>query len=106
MKERVHLMVVFVVVVAEAGEGAEVMALFQLIMRMEVGIAIGEMLGAGVEEEDVAFVVVEGEGTMGPMLTCKMEDTTKMYLKAVVVAVAGGDIVEGVVASDRMGQSK
>lgn len=62
------------------------MALFQLIMRMEVGIVIGEMQGAGVGEEVVAFVVVEGgEGTMGPMLICKMEDTTKMYLKAVVL---------------------
>lgn len=62
------------------------MVLFQLIMRMEVGIAIGEMLGAGVEEEDAASVVVEGEGTMGPMLICSMiEDTTKMHLKAVVL---------------------
>jgi len=54
-------------------------------MRMVVGIAIEEVLGAGVEEEDVVFVVVEGEGTMGLNLMCsKMEDTTKMYLKAVV----------------------
>ena len=36
------------------------MVLFQLIMRMEVGIVIGEMQGAGVGEEVVAFVVVEG----------------------------------------------
>lgn len=62
------------------------MVLFQLIMRMEAGIAIGEMLGAGVEEEDAAPVVVEGEGTVGPWLICsKMGHTTKMHLfKAVV----------------------
>lgn len=62
------------------------MVLFQLITRMVVGIVIEETLGAGVEEGDVASVVVEGEDTMGPMLICsKMEDTTMMYPKAVVL---------------------
>jgi len=61
------------------------MVLFQLITRTVVGIVIGEVSGAGVEEEDAVFVVVEGEDTMGPNLMCsKMEDTTKMFLKAVV----------------------
>lgn len=64
------------------------MVLFQPSMKMEAGIAIGEMLGvAGVEEEDAVTVVVEGEDTMGTRLICsKMVDTTKIYpLKAVVL---------------------
>lgn len=101
----------FEVVGAEEEEGPEVMVLFQLIMRMEAGIATWEIPGgegAEEEEEDVVSVVVEGEDTMDLSLICsKMVDTTKMYLlKDVVVAVAGVVIVEGVVALDPMGQSR
>lgn len=61
------------------------MVLYQMITRMEVGIAIGE--GAGVEEEAVAAsVVVEGVATMIPRLIfSKMEDTSKMHLTKAVV---------------------
>lgn len=66
----------------------QVMVLFLLIMRMELGIVIGEMQGGGVEEEDVASEDMEGEDTMVTGLICsKMVDTTRMHLfKAVVFA--------------------
>ncbi|GMP44623.1 hypothetical protein CsSME_00013476 [Camellia sinensis var. sinensis] len=103
-----HLLVVEGAVVVEGGEGLERrmgMDLQLLSMRMEVGIGIVVMRGAGVEEEVVTSVAVEEEGTMVlRLITSKMQDITtrKVLLQAVVVAM-GGDTVEGVMVFDLMG---
>lgn len=57
-------------------------------MRMEVGIVVEAMLGAGVVEEDVVSVDVEGgDGIMAlQLMHSKMEGTIEKYLfKAVVL---------------------
>jgi len=75
MKERVHLEVEVGAAVAEEGEGLEAMVSWGLIMRMEVGTAVGEMLGVGVVGEDVVSVAVEEDGTMDlTLIHNKMED--------------------------------
>ena len=57
------------------------MGLWQLIMRMEAGTAVGEILEVGVVGEDVVSVVVEGEGTIDLRLICSnMVDTIEMHL--------------------------
>ena len=54
-------------------------------MRMEVGIAVGEIQGAGAEEEDVDSVAAEGEVIMGNSLMCSKMETIKMDLFRAVV---------------------
>ncbi|XP_028052271.1 uncharacterized protein LOC114256791 [Camellia sinensis] len=91
MKEKDHLLVVEGAVVVEGGEGLERrmgMDMQLLSMRMEVGIGIVVMRGAGVEEEVVTSVAVEEEGTMVlRLITSKMQDITtrKVLLQAVVL---------------------
>lgn len=114
MKERTHPAVVAVVAEEgeEGGEGAGLEGTMDLClnMMMEVMTAAGVILGVGGVGEDVVSEAVEGEVTMDLRLMCsKMEHTMKKHLLkvAVVVAVAGEDIVEGAVAAiGLMGRSR
>lgn len=96
-------------VVAEEGQGVEGMVLSLLSTRMEAGTAIVVMLGVEAEEEDEVSVAGDVAATMDlSLIGSKMEDTImKPLLKvAVVVAVAGEDIVEGAVGLDQMGRTR
>jgi NurA-like 5'-3' nuclease len=58
------------------------MASWGLITRMEVGTAVGAMLGVGVVVEDVVSVAVEEDGTMDlKVIHNKMEEAVEVITK-------------------------
>ncbi|KAH0684174.1 hypothetical protein KY289_021926 [Solanum tuberosum] len=96
--------------VVEEGEGPEAFQEMDLcwLSTMMVGmIAIGAMVGVGVEAEVVASVAVEGEGTMVHRMPSQMVASTikKLPCRDEAVAVEG-ELVVGDVDSDLMGRSK
>lgn len=96
--------------VVEEGEGPEAfqeMDLCRLSMMMVGMIAIGAMVGVGVEAEVVAPVAAEGEGTMVHRMSSKMVASTikKLPCRDEAVAVEG-ELAVGDVDSDLMGRSK
>lgn len=86
-------------VVVEEGAGVEGMGIYLPSMKMEVGIAIEDILGAEVVGEGVVHVAVDVEDTMGP----KMEVMDMKHPVKAVAVVVEGEIVEEAVDSDTMG---